>query len=339
MKKVILLGVGIAVLCAAFFLWFFWDKKIPKIGVSMGVGPAARWAREKVYMEERAKELGVDIEVRLNTTDKPKTQKEDCIELIDSGVDVLIITPRNVNEVGEILAYAKKKKVPIIAYARLIIKDKFDLFVGYDSWRIGQRLGQYLTEMVYKGDYIILRGDQNDFNALLLYDGAMDSINKIKNNINVIIDTSIHKWSPDEAYEIVKKAVAANDNHVDAILAPNDKIAEASRRAIDELGVKSQVIITGMDAELEAVKRIVDGKQSCTIYMDLKELAETAVNEACNIAKGIPINLNGDFDNKSGSLIPANLITGQLVTKENIKRILIDNGYFKSEDIYGELTN
>ena len=86
------------------------SNKEVKIGVSFGVGQATRWVQEKGYMEERAKELGVPIEVRLNTTDEPKTQTEDCIEMIDSGIDVLILTPRDVNNVKEILEYAKEKK-------------------------------------------------------------------------------------------------------------------------------------------------------------------------------------------------------------------------------------
>ena len=73
-----------------------------KIGVSFGVGSASRWPLEQGYMEERAKELGDEIEVRLNTTDTPKTQQEDCFEMIDSGIDVLILTPRDVNKTEEI---------------------------------------------------------------------------------------------------------------------------------------------------------------------------------------------------------------------------------------------
>lgn len=326
-------------LCAALLLMSLGAcsqaNKVPKIGVSFGVGAATRWENEKDYMETRAKEAGAQIEVRLNKTDEPKTQLEDCKELIDSGIDVLILTPRDVSNVGEILDYAKAKNVPVISYARVVLGQKVDLFVGYDSVRIGQTMGQYLSELVYEGDYIILRGDPGDNNGTLLYDGVMRGLEAVKPGINVILDAPVPGWSADEAKKLVLDAVAANGNRVDAILAPNDKIAGACVEALSELGVSAPVVITGMDAELDAAKRIVAGTQSMTIYMDLKELANTTIDQACNMARGEKVEVNTGFDNQSGTLIDANLITGQLVTKENLDKILIDSGYFTREQVYG----
>lgn len=311
-------------------------KEDVKIGVSFGVGSATRWVYESECMKARAEELGADIEVRLNTTDKPKTQNEDCIELIDSGIDVLILTPRDVNNVGEILAYAKEKNVKVISYARVVLGQKVDLFVGYDSGRIGQTMGQFLTEMVYQGDYIILSGDPGDNNATLLYEGAMRSIEAVKDDVNIILDKAVAGWSPDEAKRLVKEAVAANGNKVDGILAPNDKLAGACVEALEELGVTKPVVITGMDAELDAAKRIVADKQSMTVYMDLKVLASTAVEEAVHMAKGETVNVNAEFDNQTDGGISANLISGQQVTKQNLDKILIESGYYTHEQVYGE---
>lgn len=310
--------------------------KTVKIGVSLGVGAATRWDQEKVYMEERAKDLGADIEVRLNRTEEVKSQYEDCVELIDSGIHVLILTPRDASKAGDILAYAKEKNVPVINYARVVLGEKVDLFVGYDSERIGQKLGQYLVETVFQGDYIILRGDSGDNNAQLLYDGAMRYIDTVKEDINILLDTAVEGWSPDKAKELVMQTVSANGNQVDAILAPNDALAGACALALEELGVQKHVTITGMDAQLDAVKRIVAGTQDMTIYMDLKELAYIAVDEAVHMAKKEDVNVNANFDNGCEGGVQANLITGQLIMKENLDSILIDGGYFTRDEVYGE---
>lgn len=307
-----------------------------KIGVSFGVGKAIRWEHEKNFMETRAKELGADIEVRLNRTDEPKTQQQDCYEMIDSGIDVLIIIPRDVNKTEEILAYAKEHKVSVISYARASAGEDVDLFVGYDSRRIGQRMGQYLVETVYEGDYILLRGDENDSNAALIHDGAMRYIEPMKDSINIILDESVPNWSPDEAEKMVMEAVSANGNKVDAILAPNDKLAEACAEALKKLGITNHVVITGMDAELEAIQRIVNGTQDATIYMDLKELSYTAIDEAVHLGKNEKVNVNATFDNGSSKAISANLITGQLIVKENVDKVLIESGYYTKEEVYGK---
>lgn len=309
-------------------------KEAVRVGVSFGVGAAERWGHEKEYMEEYAKELGVEIEVRLNKTDEPKTQQEDCFEMIDSGIDVLILTPRDVNKTSEILAYAKEKQVPVINYARVLLGDKPDLYVGYDSSRIGEQQGKYVAELVTQGDYIILRGDQGDYNSQLVYDGVLKSLTPIQDNIRIILDEFVQGWSVDEAKRMVKEAVAANGNKVDAILAPNDKLAGASADALAELGVTSPVVIVGMDAELDAARRIVEGTQAATIYMDLKVLAHTAVDEAIRIGRGEQVTVNAEFDNKSGEPIASNLITGELVTKANLDKMLIDSGCFTREEVY-----
>lgn len=306
-----------------------------KIGVSFGVGSAARWPLEKGFMEARAMELGVELEARLNKGDGPKTQLEDCKELIDSGIDVLILTIRTGSSADEILDYAEKKNVPVVCYARSVSDKRVSLLVGYDSDRIGQKQGHFLTDLIYRGDYLILRGDAGDNNAQQLYEGAMRMIEDEGNDIRVIANTEVEGWDPERAKQIVKEAVAANGNRVDAILAPNDALAGASLEALEELGVTDHVVITGMDAELAAVQRILAGTQDMTVYMDLKILANTAVEEACHIAKKETVNVNTEYDVGDGNRIPANMITGQVVTKENIDQILIDGGYYTREEVYG----
>ncbi len=310
-------------------------NKQVRIGVSMGVGPAERWDKEKAFMEAKAAEMGLEIEVRLNRSDEPQTYKEDCIEMIDSGIDVLILTPRDVNDVADVMAYAKEKKVPVISYARAAQSEDITLFVGYDNSRIGQRQGQYLSELVFSGDYILLRGDPNDSNAGLLYEGAMRYIEPLGDSINILLDAPVPGWSPEEAKTLVLDAVKANGNQVDAILAPNDKIAGACAEALAELGVTQPVVITGMDAELSAAQRIAQGTQDITFYMALKELADTAVIEAHNLATGKETGANAELPLDAGGFVSANLLTGELVTKENLNRVLIDGGVYAHEDVYG----
>lgn len=311
-------------------------SKSAKIGVSFGVGAAVRWTSEQEYMEAHAKELGCEIEVRLNKTDEPKTQQQDCFEMIDSGIDVLVLTPRDVTKVNEIIDYAKEKNVPVISYARLAQHDEVDLFVGYDCNRMGQRQSQYLTELVFEGDYLLLRGDPGDNNAILLYEGAMRYLDPLKEKINIIADEEVAGWDPALAKQIVMDAVKANGNQVDAILAPNDGLAGAAAEALAELGITEFVPISGMDAELSAAQRIAAGTQGATLHMDLQELSEIAIDEAYHMATKQDVNVNAQFENANGKSIPSNLITGQLITKDNLDKALIDSGYFTKEEVYGK---
>ena len=252
-----------------------------KIGVSIGSGGAARWQKDMAFMEERAKALGADIELRLSLPDSPKTQTEECLEMLSDGIDVLIITPSNTRKVDDVLMYAKQKNTKVVSYARAVMGGSVDLFVGYDCYKIGQNMGQHLTEKVYHGDIIVLKGDVNDFNTPFLYYGAMKYIKPLieSGKLNMVLDAYVPKWSPAEAKKLVKESVAANGNRIDAIFASNDRLAGAAAEALEELHVTNHAVITGMDAELSAIKRILAGTQDATIYMDQTELANAALDE------------------------------------------------------------
>ena len=318
---------------------------MPNIGVSLGVGNSSRWKQEKVYMEEKAKELGAGIEIHLSEVFEGTSQMEDCISLLNSGIDVLIMRPKDTEGIDEVFKLAKQKNVKIICFASLVDKLPVDLFVGYDC-EIGGEVGKYLSEMVTSGDYILLSGPSEDkFVSSYLYNGAMKYINPIRSDINIILDTSVPGWKPDAAKDLVREAIIKN-NKVDAILAPNDGIAGACVEVIDELGITDPVVITGMDSQLEAVRRIVAGTQSCTVYMDGRTLANTAIEEAYKLAQGEKAAANAEIDNggsvpvranliNKNMLVPANLISGQLVIKENLDKKLIDSNYFTYEEVYG----
>ena len=181
-----------------------------KIGVSIGAGGAARWQKDMAFMQERAKALGADIELRLNLPDSSKTQAEDCLEMLSDGIDVLIITPNNTRKVDDVLMYAKQKNTKVVSYARAVMGGNVDLFV--------------------------LKGDVNDFNTPFLYYGAMKYIKPLIENgkLNMVLDAYVPKWSPAEAKKLVKEAVAANGNRIDAIFASNDRLAGAAAEALEE---------------------------------------------------------------------------------------------------------
>lgn len=309
-------------------------KEETKIGVAFGVGPAARWKQEKVYMEEYAEELGVDIEVRLNTDEKEKPLADDCYELIDSGVDVLVIRPRDVWGMKDVVEYAHEKKVKIISYDSLIEEEPVDLFVGYDSEQMGADFGRYVSELVTEGDYILLWGDSNR-NVEDMYRGAMKYLEPLKGQINIILEAEVPGWSTEEAKKMVMDAVVANGNNVDAVLGFSDTMAGAAAEAIAELGITKPVVITGMDAQLDAVKRVLDGTQSCTAYMDLEALATLTIDEAVNLAQEKTVKTNAEMDNGKGGNIPCYLLSRQLVVKQNIDRVLIESNYYTHEEVYG----
>lgn len=305
-----------------------------KIGVAFGVGPAARWPQEQRYMEDHAAQRNIGLEVRFNTDEQAKPLAQDCTELIDSGIDVLIVRPRNVYDMASVVGYAHEKGVLVISYDSMIEQAPIDFFVGYDGEHTGRILGRYLTELVPAGDYILLWGDMNR-NVEDMYRGAMRYLEPLGADIRILLADGVKGWSAEEGKRVVKQAIADNGGQIDAIFAFNDTLAGACIQALEELEIARPVAVAGMDAQLDAVRRVVAGTQSCTAYMDLKKLACTTIDLAVDMAEGEQVQSNAIVDNDSGSDVPAYLLSRELVTDMNVDRTLIESGYYTREQIYG----
>ena len=86
-------------------------------------------------------------------------------------------------------------------------------------------------------------------------------------------------WKPEEATKHVENAMSIADAEgisIDAVLAPNDGTAGGVIAALGD-DLAKETIITGMDAEVAAVQRILAGTQSMTSWGDTREMGMTAL--------------------------------------------------------------
>jgi D-xylose transport system substrate-binding protein len=132
---------------------------------------------------------------------------------------------------------------------------------------------------------------------------------------------------------LMEQALTANNNKIDAVLAPNDGTAGGCIQALAAQGLAGKVPITGQDAELAAAIRIVQGTQSMTIYKDTRALGEAAIAAAMKMAKGQKPIVNNKVNNNKID-VPSNLLTPYAVDKNNLDDLLIKSGYLKKEDVY-----
>ncbi len=307
-----------------------------RLGISFGVGQAQRWPYEIQAMAERARALGLQVDVRLNKDETIKTQLADCEEMIDQGVSALIIVPRDADSMKGCLRKARARNVKVVVYARLIPDGQYDFFVGYDTYRIGWNMGNSLAERLGNGDIAILQGDPHDINTPSLQDGALRAIEPYvaDGNVRVVFNAPVPGWSPETAKALMRRAIRDNGGRIDGVLAHNDILAGAAAEVIRELGLRNRVVVVGMDAELPALRRLVRGEQDVTVHMDLKSMAMAAVDAAHSLIRELPTAVNAECRTPSGSRIDAYLINGKVVTKENLDRLIIEPGIFRREDVY-----
>jgi D-xylose transport system substrate-binding protein len=155
-----------------------------------------------------------------------------------------------------------------------------------------------------------------------------------KGDIKIVMDQFVKDWQPSEAQKLCEQALTANQNKVDAVLAPNDGTAGGCIQALASQGLAGKVPITGQDAELAAAIRIVQGVQSMTIFKDTRALGKKAIEMAVDIAAGKSIDTGGKVVNNNKKDVPSVLLTPVIVTKDNLDDVLIKSGYLKKSAVY-----
>ena len=129
-----------------------------RIGVSFGTLQQERWTREREMMEEYAREIG-GIQILVQSADSDATmQNQQAENLITQGVDVLIVIPQDAEAAAVIVQEAHGAGIPVIAYDRMINNADVDVYVSFDSVKVGELMAEYALRETPRGNYVILKG-------------------------------------------------------------------------------------------------------------------------------------------------------------------------------------
>nr|WP_255573368.1 D-xylose ABC transporter substrate-binding protein [Anoxybacillus sp. ST4] len=304
------------------------------IGLSMDTLKEERWQRDKELFEAKVRELGAEVKT-LAANGDDAVQLSQAEQLISEGVDVLVVIPHNAEASAPIVDKAHKEGIPVIAYDRLIKNADVDYYVSFDNVRVGEMQAQAIVEKAPKGNYVYIGGADTDNNAHLFRQGAMNVLKPLeeKGDIKIVYDQFSKDWKPEEALKNMENALTANNNNIQAVVAANDGTAGGVIQALAAQGLAGKVPVSGQDADLAALQRIVEGTQTMTVYKPIKAIATKAAEMAVALAKGEKIETNQTVSN--GKIdVPSVLLDPIAVTKDNVLDTVIKDGYHKLEDVF-----
>lgn len=306
-----------------------------KIGFLIPASVGFRWPTDQRYVEKSAKELGVEV-LTLSADNDENLQLKQANELLDKGVDVLVVVPVNANTAAGIVRDSHNKNVPVIAYDRLIMNSDLDYLVTFDGDMIGSLMVNHALEQKPTGNYVLLWGHAGDINAHLIKKSQEKILAPYiaSGKVNIVYKTFVEDWSKANGYQTMKNIMGKTDKKIDAVITSYDGIAMGALQAMKEYDA-TNFVLTGQDAELDAIKAIVKGDMSLTIYKSIRNIAETSLKLAIKLAKGEKVkDINGSVNNGRKD-VPTVLLKPQAVTKDNIQSTVIADEFYKAQDIYG----
>ena len=156
--------------------------------------------------------------------------------------------------------------------------------------------------------------------------------------IKIVADNFITDWKPEEALKMAENALTQNNDNIQAFVVSNDGMAGGVISALDKRDLTGKILVTGQDAQKDALQRIAEGKQTMTVYKPIVDLANAAVEAAIKLAKGESLTDAKPFMNDNlKKEIPAILLEVQVVDKSNLMDTVIKDGYASYDEVYANV--
>jgi D-xylose transport system substrate-binding protein len=292
---------------------------------------------DKPVFEAKLEQLCPDCSFLYFNADQDAAKQQSQVEsALTQGADVLVLDAVDADAVAPLVNQAKQKNVPVIAYDRRISGIGYDYFVSFDNVKVGEVQGQALLDELNRrgtattGQIVMINGSPTDPSSADYKKGAHTALDG-KVTIGREFDTP--DWSPDKAQEQMEQAITSlGRDSIVGVYSANDGMATGAIAALKRAGYATLPALTGQDAELAAVQRIITGEQTMTIYLDIKAQAENAAEAAVALAKGEKPQTNTTVNNGTAD-IPATLLDPIAVTKDKIKDTIVADGFYQVSDI------
>ncbi len=333
------------------------------VGIILPTKDEPRWVQDEQRFKDALADSDYSTEILFSQGSSAK-EKENVEALLNKGIKVLIITPHDGAAAAAAVEAAKKDDVTVIAYDRLITgTDAVDYYVTFDSLAVGAAQAQYLLDNV-EGSGVPLylyAGAASDNNAFLFFEGAWkvlqpkiadgtfviansseaealkDSADLSREQLGKIIGQVTTNWDPNEAKNKAQTHLTAAPDAMKgdvAILAPNDGTARAIADVFASDSAITDYFLTGQDAEKASIQYIIDEKQSMTVFKDVRTLVEDAMGMAIEVLDGNTPETTGTYDNGEVE-VKAKQTDVIVVDKENVKKELIESGYYDASEFSG----
>jgi D-xylose transport system substrate-binding protein len=265
-------------------------------------------------------------------------QQSQAEAAITNGASVLVLDPVDAVSAGVIARHAAASDVPVITYDRMLFDAPVAFHVTFDNERVGMIQAQSLVAAVGDaldgGQLVVLNGATTDANAAEFRRGA--SLVFESRGVRIGAEVDVPDWSPDLAQESMERAIATlGRGSIVGVYSANDAMAGGAIAAMRSAGFAPIPPVTGQDAELAAIRRIITGEQHMTVYKSFRTQAQVAAEVAYALARdGVlpPGVATSEMDNGAGP-VPTLRLTPIPVTRDTIAATVIADGIWTVEEL------
>ncbi len=258
-------------------------------------------------------------------------QQQQFNSMISQGATVIVLDPVDSGAAAALVELGQAQGVRVIAYDRPIPDRAADFYVSFDNEGIGYAIAQSLIEHLEAtgvptegGGVLQVNGSPTDAAAQLIAQGSRDAL--AESGYTTLAEFDTPNWSPPEAQRWVSGQITRFGEQIVGVVAANDGTGGGAVAAFKAQGVDPLPPVTGNDAEIAALQLIIAGDQFNTI----SKPSEIVGRAAAQVAVAY---LNGETPEAQTTIYdtPSQLFVPEVVTRENLKEIVVDTGIVSAE--------
>jgi D-xylose transport system substrate-binding protein len=321
-----------------------------KIALLLPEKSTARYeAADRPFFEAKFKAVCPGVEILYsNASESAATQQQQAEAAITNGAKVMVLDPVDGDSAGVIVNNAKSKSIPVISYDRLIKGgSKPDYYISFDNESVGTlQATTQLAGLAAAGKtnpkITIINGSPKDNNATLFNKGAKAAF---AGKAQIVKEDAMANWLATEAQQLMEQFIASlGKTGFDGAYVANDGGAGGAIAAMKAGGVDPKTkFVTGQDAEVAGIQRILAGDQFMTVYKAIQPQAEAAATLACDLAKGnkpTASTTNGKVVNNGTTDVPSILLVpiavtldGKVAGTKSIKDTVVADKFYGADTV------
>jgi D-xylose transport system substrate-binding protein len=291
-------------------------------------------------IEEKCPECEVSYFNAGGDVEKQQSQGEAALT---QEANVIVLDPQDSKSAAAIVEKAHLEEVPVVSYDRLTENSEVSAYVSFNNKKVGELQAETLSKKLKedgspKGPIIMINGDPADPNAALFKEGAHVGFEKA--GVEIAKESDTPEWSAENAQKEAQQAITAlGNNGFAAIYAANDETGGGAIAAMKGAGINpEEKPVTGQDATVAGLQRILKGEQFMTVYKEIEPEANIAAELALALAAGeeVPKELEGitaEEVNNGKTEVPSILLKPIAVTKENVKSTVVADGFVETSEL------
>jgi D-xylose transport system substrate-binding protein len=300
----------------------------PLVAFLLPENVTVRWeSNDKPLFTRELKRLVPDVRIDvLNALNRPQTQQSQAEAELTKGAKVLVVAPIDQKAFAVVARKAASQKVKVLAYDRLIRGAPIAAYDSFDGVAVGKAQGRWLAAHTKRGARIaIINGSFTDDNAHLFQRGYLSILNplfksKARVRVGPAAGTWTDRWDPPTAQREMEQLLTRSNNRINGVLSANDGMAGGIISALKAAGLSGKVPVTGQDASVEGLQRIVIGTQGQTVLKDFRQQARAAARITAALLKGgsCPASLCTKKVGNGSGQVPSVILPVRSIDKTNI---------------------